>query len=295
MKIRLKLIAIFLILLTQVAVAQQTVDPTAPAPVAANQAEKNSLIPKKMSEKLSDNNSKQRSNNAQLDSALKGSAQDQQDVQKTIKSPEKNLGKSLIIGEKVDIASLLIGSRINSMMFSDKEIQNIERAVTAFKGQGEYALEKSDDGTGIAPEAVQKAVEEVLPEQSYVYLASILYISSDSWTIWINDRKITSDKNSRDSEFYVKSIDRGKVTLLWKLGVTKWNILSGGQQSISEVKTNADNEVETEFELRPNQTFTLKSKTIVEGKSVIDAIKSKQSGGPSSTLPTNGVDELKSK
>jgi hypothetical protein len=114
-----------------------------------------------------------------------------------------------------------------------------------------------------------------LPEQSYIYLASILYISQDAWAVWLNDKKVTSDNNSRKNDFYIMSINRGKVKVRWKLGITKWNILMGAGTNGQTPKTNADNEVENVFELQPNQTFSLKSGKVSEGKVVIDLLSKK--------------------
>ncbi len=230
---------------------------------------RNAFSPEKTAEKIASDNGLQ----IQGQNDEKDASSDKKPVDNSV----KNLGKIIALDKNSDISLSILQSRTSSMMYDEKELKNIDRAITALKNQESFSPDQDENTPIINKEEVQKKViEEISPEQSYVYLASILYISPNSWVIWLGDNKITTENNSRKNEFYVTKIDRDKVKIMWKLGITKWNILTGNQADSAPPKTNQNNEVETLFTLHPNQTFILKSKKVVEGNSVIETAKAKQ-------------------
>lgn len=223
------------------------------------------FIPGRMAKNLDDNNEKQTEINQDLKRVLDETSesnatapQNENETIKTIKDLAKtvDLVKSIALNQG-DISSILLGDKTNSIMFDKKETENINRAITAFENKESLEVDDKSAAEG-------EVKEKVLPEQSYVYLASILYFSPTKWVVWIQNNKISSDSNSKDNEFYLKEVTSRKVKILWKLGITKWEILSG---TTSEIKpqTNENNEVEMEFELQPNQTYALKTGDIFEG------------------------------
>lgn len=190
------------------------------------------------------------------------------------KTAEKPAG-----GAKVNDAleMLLLNKKATSLMFDDEQNNNIDRAVESLKNNQTFIPEGEEDPTVAAEKKEdaakleEKRIEE--NEKSYLYLASIIYYSGADWAVWINDQKITSKTNDRSKELYLKSVQRTNVKVVWKLSISKWKILSGRKSEEVAPKINKDNQVEVEFDLRPNQTFILSTNSVVEGRAVIALLK----------------------
>ncbi len=58
---------------------------------------------------------------------------------------------------------------------------------------------------------------------------------------------------------------------------TKWKIISGKKSEELAPKINSLNQVEVEFELKPNQTFTLGTNSVSEGRQIYKSSKSSNS------------------
>ena len=95
---------------------------------------------------------------------------------------------------------------------------------------------------------------------------SILYFNSQNWVIWVNNQKITSRKNKKEEEIFVKQATKEKVKLIWQMSLSKWKILSKSPEDSDTPPLNGDNKVEVEIELKQNQTYVLSSKKVFEGK-----------------------------
>ena len=176
---------------------------------------------------------------------------------------ENQVKKSLLIDQaKNDLANILVGKKISSLMFDDQESDEIDRALFSLKTQ-----------EPLYEDILQNTNEDQQENQrSYIYLGSIIYINSQYWALWLNDQKITAKSNKPEKEFFVESIKKNQANIIWRISASKWKIITAstssqnaGTQNLPEL--NADGEVEIRFELRPNQTFILTSKTIVEGRS----------------------------
>ncbi|MFT6333137.1 MAG: hypothetical protein ACJAW3_001490 [Lentimonas sp.] len=151
-----------------------------------------------------------------------------------------------------------------SIMYSDKEVQNIRSAYESFK-----------NNTPIEEEIIEEEVEEVEVEEnkkSHIYLGSILYRSNDSWLIWINDDKISNLTNKLENELYVKSIGKNKADIVWTMSISKWRILTDSD-SEEIVPSNENNQVEINFTLSFNQTYVLNGNKVVEGRAGLSIIE----------------------
>lgn len=170
-----------------------------------------------------------------------------------------------IINESLDKA--LLRKKTPSLMFDDEESAGIKSAVETFKTQPldpELRAKKLDEENAGAKGG---AKNESANEKFNIYLSSILYFNAQNWVIWVNNQKITSRNNKRGEEIFVKSISKEKVKLLWQMSITKWKILSGTPEDSAETPpVNKDNKVEMLVELKPNQTYVLSLKKVVEGK-----------------------------
>lgn len=194
---------------------------------------------------------------------------------------------SLLKEARGDLANTLLGKdKPKSLMFDDQEYENLQDAIESLKNNQIYVPDGSDTNEILTEEGRKKSeAEEKLRkakelenqenEKSYIYLASIIYFNPKDWIIWINDKKITSKTNDPKKELYVETISKGKVSILWKLSLSKWKIISGKKEEFAP-KTNDENQIEIQFELKPNQTFILSSSKIVEGKALINLQKKKE-------------------
>ncbi|NBX52815.1 MAG: hypothetical protein EBT63_04125 [Proteobacteria bacterium] len=99
-----------------------------------------------------------------------------------------------------------------------------------------------------------------------------MFFSEKSWSLWINDKKFLAQSNNPENELYFKNISQNQLTVVWKLSISKWKILSGKKSEELAPKINKDNQVEVEFTLKPNQTFMLSSNKVVDGR-VLDSNK----------------------
>ena len=175
---------------------------------------------------------------------------------------------------------------ITVLMFNDQEEANINRAIDSLKNNQIYVpegLEKQEEK--VVEEDPEKKEENEIEEneKSYIYLSSVIYFSANDWVIWLNDQKISTSTNNEQKEIYVSNADKDRIKIRWKMSLTKWKILSGKKDETLAPRLDFDsNTVESEFELRPNQTYILGSNSVVEGKAVIALIKKKESKEKSS-------------
>ena len=181
-----------------------------------------------------------------------------------------------ILSHTNDLVGTLLGTnKVSSLMFSDEELSDLDRAIDSFKSGQAYTSQQ--DPKNILNAKKDKKIKdpdaEDENEKSYIYLASIIYYSPKEWALWINNLKITSNSNKNTKELFVKEIYPGSAKIVWSLSISKWKILSGKKSEESAPKLNAKNNVEISFTLRPNQTFILGSNRVVEGRAVTNLLK----------------------
>ncbi len=179
-------------------------------------------------------------------------------------------------GSKEEIGNLLLGNSPTSLMFDDEQTSDINRAADSFLNNQSYTPEVAEGQSAENQKDLEDAKakseeEEARNEKSYLYLASILYLSPKNWSVWIGDQKITAQTNDKNRELYVKSISKDKAKILWKLSLSKWKIITGKRSDEKLPKANEANQIENLFEIRPNQTFMLNENKVMEGKAYIKA------------------------
>lgn len=208
----------------------------------------------------------------------------------SVENSEENNNKPILSQEvlKETLDEVLSFGKTKSLMFDKEENNNINRAIDSLKNNQTFIPEGLEDQTqNDDPDKEKKqeaeAQEAVLEEQrknqanekSYIYLASILYSSGKKWIVWINEQKITNESNSRDNELHISNVKSDRAKIVWKMSVSKWKILSGKNSEEFAPKINENNQVEIEFELKPNQTFVLSTNSVFEGKASTSYIKKK--------------------
>ena len=192
--------------------------------------------------------------------------QNNQETKKT----EAPINKTQISASSIkkSIEDLFSGAKIQSLMFSETDSSNIDKAIEAFQNNQIFELESEEENLEKSTTEEAKKLEQE-NVKAYIFLSSILYFGTDSWSLWINDKKYTAKSNKVESELYFKSVERDKVNIIWKLSVSKWKILSGLRSESLAPKINNNNQVEIDFTLHPNQTFVISSNKVVNGKAFI--------------------------
>ena len=184
------------------------------------------------------------------------------------------------------------------LMFNDQEIANINRALDSLKNNQIFVpegLEKKEEKPAEEDQEKKEESEVEENEKSYIYLGSLIYFTPSDWVIWLNDQKISTSNNDPQKEIYVTKVLSDRINVKWKMSLTKWKILSGKRDETQAPRLDFNsNIVESEFELRPNQTFILGSNSVVEGKAVIALIKKKESKDKSSAKRTPGSSDQSS-
>ena len=187
-----------------------------------------------------------------------------------------------IISHTNDLVSVLLGTgKVTSLMCDDEELSDVDRAIESFKNDQTFVPGQDPNSADAKKEKDKKAKDleaEDENEKSYIYLASIIYYSPKDWAVWINNQKITSETNKNSKELFVKEIYSDHAKILWSLSISKWKILAGKKSDDAAPKLNAKNNVEIEFNLKPNQTFILGSGHVVEGRAVVNLVKEKEGG-----------------
>jgi len=167
-----------------------------------------------------------------------------------------NVQKSVLLDKIEEVVRNNISQvKLTSLMFDDAENEAINRALDSFKNGNTYLPE----------EAAESKDDNVTNKMSYVYLASIMYLSEEYWAVWINDEKITSESNQPGNELYLQEVQKDKISVLWTISASKWKILMGRKSEEMAEKINSQNQVEAKFELKPNQTYLLIYDNVIEG------------------------------
>ncbi len=172
-------------------------------------------------------------------------------------------------------------SKLKSLMYDEEQFNNIEKAIEAMRNNQAFTPEGAE-ATKQSAEDAKKQAEEIKTLEnsednvkSYVFLSSIMYFGEKQWSLWVNDKKFIASSNSSENELYFKSVSQDRATIVWRLSISKWKILSGKKSEEYAPKINENNQVEVEFTLKPNQTFILGSNKVADGRAV-DSINRKK-------------------
>ena len=210
-------------------------------------------------------------------------SQNNNKIQKSINIDNIKAGETPISASSIKNAldDIFSPSKLKSIMYDEEQFTNIEKAIEALRNNQSFTPEGEEANKQTAEDAKKQAEEIKKLEgseenvKSYVFLSSIMYFSEKQWSLWINDKKFLANSNSNENELYFKNVTQDKVTIVWRLSISKWKILSGKKSEEYAPKINNENQVEVEFSLKPNQTFILGSNKVVDGRAV-DSINRKK-------------------
>lgn len=157
--------------------------------------------------------------------------------------------------------------KLNSKVLKEKT------GTTTTNANNENTNPADEDSGEVSSDSAKEEEEEIYDQidrnVGNVYLKSIMFISKNHWTIWINDVKISNDTNNNtENEFYIKNINQDTATIVWSLFRSKWkfvninNAISADKYVFNEEK----NKIELTFTLHINQTYMASEDKIIDGK-----------------------------
>lgn len=176
---------------------------------------------------------------------------------------------------------------IGSIMFSITDIHRLNEFMTALaEGRNpllEQAAQNEEDFLEVVtapPAPTGPEAEATPPSFPGIFLSSILFISPEEWTVWVNGKRMDQKNPVMDLEGTLKvvSLDKSKVHFTWmptsstfEYTRASWN-QSLQDDVIKKVVTTSDpiemdaDKGEFSFTLRPNQKLVTKEMKIIEGQ-----------------------------
>lgn len=151
-----------------------------------------------------------------------------------------------------------------SLMFSEENIREIFKALPASTiGIPDQYIGANLDMTptinGVTTDNAENNTTSF-----FIYLNSIMYISKDAWSVWINNNKITNLTNN-NNDINVIEISPLYVTIAWKITPLQWESINANNKFSDDKYKIYDNYVELFIKLSPNQTYLPGKNQIIEG------------------------------
>lgn len=208
-----------------------------------------------------------------------------------------------------------------SLMFSLRDIKNLERVLMARDQAEKYGPEASDQTTPNVNDFVNKLLQDLettkagnstptparpLPTSAPAfYLSSIVWVDSDNWSVWINGIRYSPDKPAQN--ITITQVTPERISFTWQS--EDLDYISPNWQSslpIKDSKQGSDSTLSIDASTRtvwailePNQTLITRSMRIVEGH--VDSTPLRNSSGgqhytspqqPIMTQPTTPLEGL---
>ncbi|KIE05418.1 hypothetical protein NF27_DT01920 [Candidatus Jidaibacter acanthamoeba] len=154
---------------------------------------------------------------------------------------------------------------IRSIMFTNSEAKGILAAVESFINLSKLKNQIAKIGS----------IEEAKKELTSFYLNSIIYLSNQSWSVWLNNYKVQEkslggvlvDKVNNDSvEFIWKTANLDVISPEWQLRLIKDGEYYKSKDNRIKIKNDNAENATIHFILKPNQTFVVDTLSIIEGK-----------------------------
>lgn len=154
-------------------------------------------------------------------------------------------------------------TRQKSLLSTENEINLLNKVVAIYKKNSAMSneeLEQSTINTDIMYDSYNY--------QTFIlYLKSILFLSKDKWSVWLNNKKITNADNKNKNEFFIKDIDDKKIVLQWNISEFKWGYVNKMNNiSHQRFKKLENGSIELTLVLYSNQSYLPFVDQVVEGK-----------------------------
>lgn len=151
-----------------------------------------------------------------------------------------------------------------SIMFSDREIRQLQETLLALRSGEEAPVLQAD--SGVLPVSDEK--KALPPEYASFYVNSIMYFGKDHWLVWVNGKKFFPGKDSPLERVTIDTVDSKKVTLLWK-PVTRAQI----PEKIDPETITVEPSGTVKLTMAANQTFVVPLMKLVEGRGMSPEVR----------------------
>ena len=186
-----------------------------------------------------------------------------------VTSTDNNIQSSILSNTTTTTKKQKNNRVFTSLMFSEENIREIFKALPAstIGIPDQYIganLDTSPINIGNATDNTENSTTSF-----FIYLNSIMYISKNAWSIWINNNKITNLTNN-NNDINVIDISPLYVTIAWKITPLQWESINANNKFSDDKYKIYDNYVELFIKLSPNQTYLPSKNQIIEGMPDID-------------------------
>jgi len=162
-------------------------------------------------------------------------------------------------------------NRIKSILYTPDEIKDIHMALNTYLKYAGRGGELTFDEEaflsrlgGLKKSAGNRGQNRFFTYPQF-FLDSLVYYSSSEWLVWINGEKITQDTSKEGSNIHVVQISPDKVTVEWfPLEINRvldtWRRFPNPDVLVDPAHG------QVVFTLKPNQTFSSYSMSVLEGR-----------------------------
>jgi hypothetical protein len=145
-----------------------------------------------------------------------------------------------------------------TLMYKKENLNQLIQILDSLERGGELTEEKITKTGGLEKNVVDTT-------SISMYLNSILYISENIWSIWVNGQKITNFDKDENEELKILSVTPEEVSFIWSISKIKWEIINANNTVSKDSYTIEDNKIKLKFILEPNQSFVPSKNEVVEG------------------------------
>lgn len=179
-------------------------------------------------------------------------------------STDNNIQSSILSNTTTTTKKQKNNRVFTSLMFSEENIREIFKALPASTiGIPDQYIGANLDMTPTINGTTTDNAENNTTS-FFIYLNSIMYISKDAWSVWINNNKITNLTNN-NNDINVIDISPLYVTIAWKITPLQWESININNRFSQDRYKIYDNYVELFIKLSPNQTYLPSKNQIIEG------------------------------
>ncbi len=175
-------------------------------------------------------------------------------------------------------------SSLDSIFFLEKQILILKKVLNAYASY--QNIESKEAGGNVEDVITTPSTNNI--QNFNIYLKSIIYSSDDSWTLWINDKKISNTSNkAAKGEYKILNLDKNSATILWTISKIKHEYIHNNIQN-DNYKANADGKYELTIHLSVNQTYIPMLDKIIEGKFENNSFMNKNQKTKSTSINNSG-------
>ncbi len=176
-----------------------------------------------------------------------------------------------------------------SIMFPLKDLRSLNKVLEAYRRGLKSSIENPNatkNADDVSDDPLNKILEELAGSQyqededkneiPYFHLGSIMYISPDNWSVWLNGKRMTQKNPDKIKNIKIMDVERDFVKLRWRPNTIEtiqntWNKRLENPEDfkkfgIEDFNIDFNRDRTVTFRLHPNQTLYTDAMEIVEGR-----------------------------